>query len=132
MNCLHKKTKVLETRGHVSHVLRRREVIRVRECLVCEYRYLTKEVTMDSVGSFVVEDGKGDTCIMYSRGGSARPKKVAKPKGKKCTVESCGMVKPLKEFSRQRGMKDGLSNRCRSCVSVYNRAYRERHADLLS
>lgn len=34
----------------------------------------------------------------------------------------CGQEKPLSEFNKNRGSKDGLQDRCRSCFSRYNKA----------
>ena len=38
---------------------------------------------------------------------------------KKCSA--CGQVKPLSEFNKHKGKKDGLQDRCRSCFSKYNK-----------
>ncbi len=42
---------------------------------------------------------------------------------KLCT--KCGKTKPLKEFCRHRGKKDGLNSHCRDCTRIANNRYRD-------
>lgn len=53
-------------------------------------------------------------------------------KVKVCT--NCKLSMPLTSFSRNGAKKDGLQNKCKPCVKVYNQAYypqtKDRHAPL--
>lgn len=44
-----------------------------------------------------------------------------------CT--SCGVLKPLEMFSRQRERKDGRKSNCKECVSISNKRYVEENKD---
>lgn len=45
---------------------------------------------------------------------------------KACSV--CAETKPAEAFAKQASSKDGLSYRCRACISDYNRAYTSANA----
>lgn len=44
----------------------------------------------------------------------------------------CAAEKPLTEFRRNRGMRDGYLRACKACNSAYERAYRQKNADRLT
>lgn len=46
---------------------------------------------------------------------------------KKCS--KCGEVKSLTEYHRHAGRSDGLANKCKSCVAVSSKNYRENNSD---
>ena len=46
---------------------------------------------------------------------------------KKCC--ECEIIKDIKEFSINRSSKDGYKNKCRGCVNIYNKKYREENKD---
>ena len=49
---------------------------------------------------------------------------------KKCST--CGKLKQTSEFSRNKGYKDGLNNKCKKCACEYsNIYYKEHREDLL-
>lgn len=45
---------------------------------------------------------------------------------KKCSI--CKFKKQLKDFSKDKNRKDGLSYTCKKCASIYNRIYTKIHA----
>jgi hypothetical protein len=46
---------------------------------------------------------------------------------KKC--KTCGETKPLTEFGKQKATKDGYTYKCKSCMSEYNRQWREENKE---
>jgi hypothetical protein len=45
------------------------------------------------------------------------------------TCTRCKIEKPVTEFSRNKGKKDGLESRCRTCRADYNRGYCKANAE---
>lgn len=41
----------------------------------------------------------------------------------------CGIIKPLTEFGKNRGTRDGRTSRCRACLREIERVYRQNHLD---
>lgn len=41
------------------------------------------------------------------------------------TCRKCGEDKPLSEYTRRKGSRDGVRNDCKACQSAYTKAYRE-------
>lgn len=54
-----------------------------------------------------------------------RPAYTEKETMKTCT--KCREAKPLDEFSRNKGSRDGRRTRCKKCVADYNRTYHAKH-----
>lgn len=49
---------------------------------------------------------------------------------KKC--RKCEIIKDIKEFSICRSSKDGLQNKCKGCVSIYKKKYRDKNKDIIN
>src|SRR5262245_9769291 len=47
---------------------------------------------------------------------------------KRCAT--CGEVKPLTLFSRNKQHRDGFQTRCKACVKIENQRYREKNGDV--
>lgn len=50
-------------------------------------------------------------------------------KEKRCFV--CGETKPLSAFHKHSRMADGHINRCKSCMSVYQKSYRKENSEVI-
>ena len=49
---------------------------------------------------------------------------------KRCS--KCDENKPMSEFSKHKGKKDGLQSQCKKCVSAYHRKYRVANVDRMN
>ena len=46
---------------------------------------------------------------------------------KECSV--CHEIKPVSEFSKQKGNKDGIRSKCKECDKQHNKQYHENNAE---
>lgn len=54
---------------------------------------------------------------------------LQKAQGKSKRCSKCGQVKPVGEFYKHSGHRDGLSTNCRVCLAAYQAAYRAEHRE---